>query len=237
MTSLKEWIGYIEPEGPADPSAILRATRDALGEFCEISTIWREETERVSTVADTVAYTLRVPDWSAIVDVLELEYDDLILTPATEKELDVIYGIGSDLKGNQWMWGVVTGVQGWRALTATSPEYFYLLPTRQIRLVPIPTTALTNGLTPRVVVLKPSYKAMEVPEFLFEHYRDDIALGAKARLLKQSNVPWSNPRIGEEYYQQFVQKAAQAKMRADSSNLMRNVVVGSTLFGGYEGEG
>lgn len=236
---IRDWLGYVETETTDNPAAMLRAIRDALSEFCEVSQVWRtEECPAMNVVANTSAYTLKLPvEEASIVDVLELDYNGTLLTGATERELDGIYGIGSDLRGSEWMWGNVTGVQGWRSLTAGVPEYYYLLPTRQVRLVPIPTTALANGLTPKLVSLKPSHKAREVPDFLYEHYRRDISLGAKAYLLKQVNVPWSAPQEGKMLYQEFIQKAAEAKMRSDNSGLLRNVVVGSTLFGGYEGEG
>jgi hypothetical protein len=64
-----------------------------------------------------------------------------------------------------------------------------------IRLYPVPEHAAAKGLKVRASV-RPSESATGIPDDLGAKFRDELAIGAKARLLLQTGAPWANPEMG-----------------------------------------
>lgn len=81
-----------------------------------------------------------------------------------------------------------------------------------VRLVPVPGQSLANGLKLRVA-FKPKRAATQVNDELWEHYAEDIAAGAIAKLQKMTKKPWTNPQAGQAAQLDFQGRAAAVKTR------------------------
>jgi hypothetical protein len=69
-------------------------------------------------------------------------------------------------------------------------------------LVPSPAAALTNVIRVRVSY-SPNESSTSLPDAVFEAYREQIAFGAKGRLLAIPKKPWSDPSIAGEYLRSY----------------------------------
>lgn len=71
------------------------------------------------------------------------------------------------------------------------PQAFWLEPSSQIALYPIPDIAVTQGLFVRGV-LQPTITATTLDSMLVQQCDRSIAHGALARLLRRNDEPWTN---------------------------------------------
>lgn len=62
--------------------------------------------------------------------------------------------------------------------------------------------------------LKPSNEADGVEDYVFDHYAEKIAYGAKARLMMRPNKPYSDPAMAERFEEKFEQAIADATWNA-----------------------
>lgn len=90
---------------------------------------------------------------------------------------------------------------GWASQTGTPSAYLLITP-GEIRLYPIPDADATIGVE-RVLSVRPSEAATGLPDDLATKYRDEIQVGAKARLMLMPGKPWTNIDIGAAMGQAF----------------------------------
>jgi hypothetical protein len=81
-----------------------------------------------------------------------------------------------------------------------------------VRLVPIPTAAMTGGLIMRVVY-QPLVSTTDVDTILWTQYGDDIAKGARALLYKMAKKPWGNAQLAAEAESAFEDAIAAARLQ------------------------
>lgn len=79
----------------------------------------------------------------------------------------------------------------WRTTMTEYPRWYFVNQDRYIQLVYCPDTALTGGFEVWVN-LKPAWDATTVEDWLYDDFLDVIADGARWRLLKIPNKPWSD---------------------------------------------
>lgn len=72
----------------------------------------------------------------------------------------------------------------------------------ELRLYPIPISNATTGLAARLSVT-PSESSTGLPDDMAVRFRDEIHVGAKARLMLYPNRPWSNADLSAVYGQAF----------------------------------
>lgn len=65
--------------------------------------------------------------------------------------------------------------------------------------------------------LKPSRKATQLADILFDDYADALALGAASRLLMLPGQAFSSPQLAAVYAAQYAQERAKAQLRASTS--------------------
>lgn len=108
----------------------------------------------------------------------------------------------------------------WNTRTGT-PEYA-VQEGSDLWLVPSPASAQTNTIRVRVS-FAPNETAAGIPDVVFNMYREDIALGAKARLLAKKNKPWTDQSLAAEYlrgYSRAVDAAAVKSARGGAKVLL-----------------
>jgi hypothetical protein len=80
-------------------------------------------------------------------------------------------------------------------------------------LVPSPSVAQTNTIKLRVS-FGPNQTATSFPDVVFHAYREDIALGAKARLLAKPKKPWTDQSLAAEYLRAYTRSVDSATVKA-----------------------
>jgi hypothetical protein len=201
-TNLSAWYPYIEPHVKGCPiPAIRQALRDAIVEFCEESQYWRQLLPAINVDADDETYLLTEfapPAGTLIAEVITAYYNGQKMTAHGPNWLDRNY-------------------PGWIAAEASAPQNYYLPDPTQIRLVPIPTEALTAGLQ-IYVALKPTDTGLLVEDYLYQDWREAIAAGALGRLLESPTAPWREPNRAVKLREFFMEKMGEAYNRAEYGN-------------------
>lgn len=211
-TSLNEWIPDIAPEVPMCPNQVIKKeTLEICRDLCENTLLWDgNELAAINIVADTPEYAL-VSASGDIVSIDSVEIDGVPITGKTENELNN------------------SGI-AWRDETENPPQH-YLLNQRSdnIRLVYTPSEAIAGGLVVWVN-LKPLRTATTVEDFLWDHYRDLIAIGAKSRILGIRGMPWYDPKQAGSYEMEYTVKRNAALMKKFSGRVRGDLQVGGEFF-------
>lgn len=171
---------------------ILDAVRQACIEFCELSNVWKEWLDPIAVSTTERAIEVAHPDKARIIKVLDARFTDVTdpLTPIIPSKANELYS-------------------GWDTDLSGEPEAIFLRTIDEIRLCPHPDTA--GDLTIEAT-LKPSEDSLVVDDKLWLDHAQIIANGAKAHLMAQHNVEWSNP-----------QRAAQLKSMFESAARSLNI--------------
>jgi hypothetical protein len=153
--------------------------RDAARRFCAETRCWREDLDRIRTIAGRASYDLLYPD----------EADAVTLIGATLEGFD----IGLDVPDATTMGERRRGNSGGRRLRTTDLRTLTLLP-----------TPAASGADLRIeALLQPSQAATGVPDAIGDRYLLEIATGALATLLVANKAPWTNPALADLKEKQF----------------------------------
>lgn len=87
-----------------------------------------------------------------------------------------------------------------------------------VRLVPAPDQIYRNYAALRVA-LKPKQDATQMPDGLYGRYREDIEVGALAKLFAQAKKPWSDAKRALELEEEFGVRVSRARYRAARGNI------------------
>lgn len=193
--SWNDFFPHVLPDVPGCPKAIARtAIRDAAIEFCKRTQLWTAESNATGIVVDEPHYTYAPETGAQVAATKAVWVSGLRIDPITKAILDTNYS-------------------GWKTTTGT-PSRWYGTEPGTIRLYPIPDEAISGGLLVDVA-LKPSRTATTCPDFLLEDWAEEIAHGAKSKLLTMKGRPWSGDGRGS--YAQFERAIARAKGEVNKS--------------------
>jgi len=198
--------------------------KEVVRDFCRDTGVWTITLTRISTVADTSAYTLTVPSTDGAAEICYIDHvqykedgadDDQFrpLTPFTREEAD-LYENGA-----------------WAFHVSTDPYKFYSNADKQLILYPIPTTASTNGLLVRVAV-RPTDAATGCSPNIYIDYKKAIAVGTAAALMNMPNKPWSNAEMGAFYQGQYLSRQDEAYQNVKLMNTKAKQQVNIPWAGG-----
>jgi len=175
-TALTAFYDEVRSRIPGCPSSVIqREILNVLRDLCERTNIWKEDLDSIDVVADTAEYSLTAPSGADFVKnnpVNVAYYNDVPIRPTTRKVLDA------------------TGT-AWQNNSGSSPNRFFLIYPSTVRLYPMPSEALDEGLD-IYAVLKPSLDATTVEDFLYDDHRDAVIAGTLARIFNQNGQPWFN---------------------------------------------
>lgn len=152
------------------------------------------------------AICMRTREWRDSSTVPVMDLDDIEYEPPAQALLidfeSVLFGDADILlepKAVAWM---DRCMRGWRrGAIVGMPRYYTQLAHGNLRIAP-----LENGILTVNAILKPSADAEQVPDFLFEKYREVVAWGALARLLVTPNQPFTDLTMGPAYAAMFANK-------------------------------
>lgn len=178
MQAWDTWLPDVLPHVEGCPTAIARhEIRRAAQAFFKESRSWQKVLALLPVAALQRDVTITTGD--AAVDPVRAEacwIDGRKIDPISKDDLDAAYGD---------VWPQHQGVV----------DSFYQLSPGVVSLYRIPVDAAATGLLLRVSLM-PSETSTGLPDDLATQFRDDIALGAKARLMMYPRKAWSDSALG-----------------------------------------
>lgn len=185
MQAWASWFPDLLPHVPGCPQVLAEhELRRAAQVLMRRTRAWQVDVPAVAVGAGQDVVTVAPP--SADHELVRVEaawYDGRPLEPTTAEALDALYA------------------DDWRAHTGTPSKYIQMVP-GEIRLYPVPVADAVTGLSVRLSVA-PSETAAGLPDDIALRFRDDVQVGAKARLMLYPGRPWTNPELAAVYGQAF----------------------------------
>lgn len=190
--SVETWFDEVVPAAQLCPNPIIRKDIiNACREFCRRTELWTYDLDPISIVAGTAEYSLAASG----ADIAGGNRATIVgnadpLEAVSEEALD------EDTRETE----------AWRTRTSdlAGITRFFVTAEYKIRLVYIPDADLASGLNVNAYLM-PLETATEVPIFLYNEYKETIAMGAKARLKLRLDMPWTDVQVGAGYMDIFEQ--------------------------------
>jgi len=174
----------------------INSVRNACIEFCKKTRFLQADADPQTGVNNVASYLVETPPNTEFVDVIQAWYNNVLLIPKSPDELSRIYRS-----------------LDWRTLQG-NPAYITRLIVPEVILVPYPVLTLPNALTMRIAVA-PTRASTTVDSSLFEHYLEEIAHGAKARLYGTPGQPYSDPAAALQMQARFRLDIADARRKVE----------------------
>lgn len=177
MTDYDSYLFKILPEVDGCPPIVAEdKVRDTIIDICQQTSCWRDEAPTFYLTANVPTYEMLFDDFQQLA---QIDWGYLVDDDGERTELNALSEDEIDASSSK----------GWRALDGTPKAVFMLTPST-IRFAAIPNKrfACTLGVT-----LKPSQDSFEAPSFIFNHYLEIVAAGAKMRLLNMKGRTWYDP--------------------------------------------
>lgn len=192
------WFPDLRTHVPGCPSAIAaHELRRAAQAFFKSTRAWQVTLPLVPVAANQSSVVVATDALAELVRLEQAWYDDKPLQMTTADDLDAAYGTD---------WNLTTG----------TPLKLYQLTPGVLRLYPTPLAASAKGLKLRVSQC-PSDTATGLDDEMAVKYRDDIHVGAKARLMLYPGKPWNNPAMAGVYAAAFDAMVGKANFDASRS--------------------
>lgn len=193
-------FGEVLPDLPHCPVDIAtNAIRNAVIEFCDRSQILQFEATLITPVDGQADYTIPgLPTGTVVARILKAWYDGFEIEPKDGDALNQMYG-------------------DWRGLTGGTPRFITMTPPdlTKVTLVPPPANPLAGVIFRIRVALRPTRASTDFDPNVAETYAEDIAHGAKARLMAIPGKPYSNERLAAYHSGAFNAGITKAIARAN----------------------
>ncbi len=185
--------------GLGDPVADANI-RLALEEFCRKTLFWQYTPAAINVVATTHTYALAPPANTLVANVVYAAVNGIVLDPASADQMDLEW----PKRRTKYPQMTSSASTPWREETNDQAYLYHLPDPKNIRIIPIPTVAITGGLT-MILALRPTRTATTVDDLLFEEAYEAIAHGAKARILAIPNRIWTDYPAAAYFREMFEQ--------------------------------
>jgi hypothetical protein len=176
MIDLVKFSPFIYPVLPElSDMEFIAYTRRACIDFCRRSLVWQQDLPAMDINASQNVYALAIPEGSELTRIMRVAVDEEDYMPVSESN------------------GMSFGY---------SPFYISRIESREMQLVKYPQLNSPNGLEVRVA-LQPAQMSMQVPDILYTHYSEAIAVGALSSLYAITGRAFSDPQRAEAYREDF----------------------------------
>lgn len=203
-------FGEVLPDLPHCPVDIAtNAIRNAVIEFCSRTNIIQFEiTPLITVVGGTASYSMTVPTGTTVSQIIKAWYDGFEIEPKDSDALTRMYG-------------------DWRGLTGGTPRFITMNPPDldTVRLVPPPANPPAGVVFRILVALCPTRASTDFDPNVAETYAEDIAHGAKARLMAIPGKPYSNPNLASYHSSMFNAGITQAIISANKGQTRQSLSV------------
>lgn len=190
-TTWDAWDDDVLPDVPGVTAPFARhQVKLAAIEFCKRAWVWLVDQGPISIAATQNDYDWEAPTGTDVARALQVWLEKRRLLPKTRNELSAIFG---------------------DYMRAEGPAQYFVadVPTKLI-IVPRPNNTSFYGVTAKVAIA-PKRSATGMDSTVYDRYFDDIAKGAKARLLVMARKPWTDAARGLDLRQEFEDAMASAK--------------------------
>lgn len=205
MAQLTAWYDDVAPYAGGCPlPVVLQKIREAAIAYCKLSRTWRYLTlGPIDALAAQQTYVIGTSVAAGFLPV-DVVVSHVFQVNYNGAELDAV--TPTQLKDKSVTWFNDAG----------DPEAFTLFKEGAISLWRIPSANAAAAIVIPEVALAPTQTAPTVDDSVFEHGRDAVAIGARARIAMIPGKPYSNLQLGEELERQFLVKCGAADLRAAS---------------------
>ena len=170
---------------------IVQAIAAAASDFCTRTRVWDEIQDPFGLVDGVNQYDMEAPLGARVLSIANVWANARELVPVTMAKLVYV-------------------LPNWQTAQSAQPVYFNAARDwSTLTVYPIPMQAQQAPLTFRAQYA-PTRVSTTLPDFLVDRFFDALMDGAKARLMLQSNVPWSNPAMAAVHQQAYEAAVAQA---------------------------
>ena len=182
-TLLTAWTPEILTQVVGVPAPGIKfAVRNAAIKFCEETLLWTTTLDRISIVAGTGSYALTMPvsQDGEIINIDNVKFKEDGQDDDQFRRLDPISETQQDL--------IDSG--SWSFLSGPNPNNYYSdFLNKQLNFYQIPTVASASGVLVKVNV-RPEIDCDDLPDFLYQDYREKIKHGALEFLFGSKAMAW-----------------------------------------------
>lgn len=175
--NIDDLVSFVRLETPGILDVIIvQAIAATAMDFCIRTKVWDEIQDPISLIDRQSQYDLDAPTDAQVCGVTDVWAADRELTPITMGALSRV-------------------LPNWQSAQNSQPQYYNTARDLDaLTVYPIPLGAAGMLLTFRAYYA-PRITSTTLPNFLAARYHDALISGAKARLMVQVEVPWSNPKM------------------------------------------
>ena len=226
MATISSFTPKVLRKVPGCPEFLIEeAIIDALIDFCEGSLYWQADLTAIDIVSGTSTYTPTTPTDTLMVTVVKAFDEGQPIELKSEDSLD------RDWPKLNWRYPYYTHDSGlstpWRSVTSSQADFIYMPTPRTVRLVGIPDTSKTGGLTLKVA-LKPTRTATTVDDVLYDEWYEEIAMGAAGKLQVMEGKAWTMLGVGTANLIGFEAAIRKARGKVNRSHIRNTSAVGRT---------
>lgn len=153
--------------------------RNAIGELCERSGVWRESLPAMEAIKGLADYEIDMPYYAALVLVVSVAWDGTPLAFAEIDEVNLRSGDPTSPSTNQ-------------------PSEWTLPAFGTVRLLPAPDADQDAMIEPHVAI-RPAVDQVEIPDWMLR-WSEGLAAGAITRLMAIPNKPWTGSAGQLDYH-------------------------------------
>lgn len=195
---------------PNVPEMVMdQAIREAARKLCTGGWCYKETIADFPATAGTAEYSIS-------------------LAAATEEIVAAVGGFWVDSQNNKHHIEAMSEedldrkAPNWR-LSEGTPFAFISESLGSIRLAPIPSSGGTvHGLR---VIKRPNRTVMTLPDYLVDHWAEELIMGAQAQILMMPKKAWSNYTIGYRFHKDFEASIAVIRRRQRSGNTNASLTI------------
>ena len=200
MVAIADFVDdVLDDVGGCPPKAAIKAIRQAAIEFCRQTEAWQYDHDDIALIATLSELCFSLPDGARL-----------------RRISNMLNSEGSEVieKDDRWLDENATN---WRTVQGDGDDikYFNQASPDVVRLIAVPKTTAVAGLTGVRMILVPLQDSTVIGDVLWEDHKDSIADGAKWRLLRQIDKPWSDKDAAREYNNSFMGSMRDARYQAN----------------------
>lgn len=216
MISYQQWRDEIRPFLPSCPDITIDwAVRSAAIEFCDRTWIALHEMDPEPPQLAQASYSLDTPNELEAVGVFQVFFGNNQLLPRSQEQLNAHFG-------------------GYDPTTQTGTPRFFtrLADIDTITVLPAPdAAAIVTGDTLKIVLaVKPTRDSSQCPDLLWRNWMEEIAAGAKAKLMATPSQEYTDAKLAGLYRQQFVNALGKAKIERMRGQVATSLVARPRRF-------
>lgn len=194
MASYEDLYIDIRADAHQAPDFVILKNIQAVGaEFFTRTGAWEQRIDDIKLLSGVDEYDIAADAWAQVVRVVQVWRDNVELQQQMQRDI---------IKINK--------IEGLPSRFSSSGC--------AITVYPVPGDNDAGSVLRVLAVLAPQRDAEQIPDYLFNQWRDALVYGAKARMLESPTQPWANPQASQHFRNLYNRELRRAKTQAHNSN-------------------